>query len=488
MQLRNPNLLRGESYIAGIWQQGEDLKTFAVQNPATGETILNVADLNDQDAERAIAAAYAAKPAWAALTVKERAKLLRRWFDLIMENQDDLALILTTEQGKPLAEAKGEIAYGASYIEWFAEEAKRVYGDIIAPPNSSQRLFVIKQPIGVVASITPWNFPNAMLARKAAPALAAGCTFVAKPAHETPLSAIALAVLAEQAGIPAGVFNIVCSSSAPTIGKVMTSSPMVSKLSFTGSTQVGKTLLEQCAGTVKKTSMELGGNAPFIVFNDANLDLAIKGLMSSKFRNAGQTCVCTNRIYIQRDIHEAFAEKLSTAMKGLHTGNGSRTDVNIGPLITTKAVAKVTSLVDDAITKGATVLYQAEVNTNAGDIDTHFYPPTLISGVTKDMQISRDEIFGPVAAISIFDTEEEVLASANNTEFGLASYFYTSDISRVWRFGEALEYGIVGINEGLISNEMAPFGGIKESGFGREGSKYGIEDYMEIKYMCLGGI
>lgn len=488
MQLRNPNLLRGESYIAGIWQQGKDLKTFAVQNPATGETILNVADLNDQDAERAIAAAYAAKPAWAALTVKERAKLLRRWFDLIMENQDDLALILTTEQGKPLAEAKGEIAYGASYIEWFAEEAKRVYGDIIAPPNSSQRLFVIKQPIGVVASITPWNFPNAMLARKAAPALAAGCTFVAKPAHETPLSAIALAVLAEQAGIPAGVFNIVCSSSAPTIGKVMTSSPLVSKLSFTGSTQVGKTLLEQCAGTVKKTSMELGGNAPFIVFNDANLDLAIKGLMSSKFRNAGQTCVCTNRIYIQRDIHEAFAEKLSTAMKGLHTGNGSRTDVNIGPLITTKAVAKVTSLVDDAITKGATVLYQADVNTNAGDIDTHFYPPTLISGVTKDMQISRDEIFGPVAAISIFDTEEEVLASANNTEFGLASYFYTSDISRVWRFGEALEYGIVGINEGLISNEMAPFGGIKESGFGREGSKYGIEDYMEIKYMCLGGI
>ncbi len=452
MQLRNPNLLRGESYIAGIWQQGEDLKTFAVQNPSTGETILNVADLNDQDAERAIAAAYAAKPAWAALTVKERAKLLRRWFDLIMENQDDLALILTTEQGKPLAEAKGEIAYGASYIEWFAEEAKRVYGDIIAPPNSSQRLFVIKQPIGVVASITPWNFPNAMLARKAAPALAAGCTFVAKPAHETPLSAIALAVLAEQAGIPAGVFNIVCSSSAPTIGKVMTSSPLVSKLSFTGSTQVGKTLLEQCAGTVKKTSMELGGNAPFIVFNDANLDLAIKGLMSSKFRNAGQTCVCTNRIYIQRDIHEAFAEKLSTAMKGLHTGNGSRTDVNIGPLITTKAVAKVTSLVDDAITKGATVLYQAEVNTNAGDIDTHFYPPTLISGVTKDMQISRDEIFGPVAAISIFDTEEEVLASANNTEFGLASYFYTSDISRVWRFGEALEYGIVGISDVLISN------------------------------------
>lgn len=488
MQLRNPNLLRGESYIAGIWQQGEDLKTFAVQNPATGETILNVADLNDQDAERAIAAAYAAKPAWAALTVKERAKLLRRWFDLIMENQDDLALILTTEQGKPLAEARGEIVYGASYIEWFAEEAKRVYGDIIAPPNSSQRLFVIKQPIGVVASITPWNFPNAMLARKAAPALAAGCTFVAKPAHETPLSAIALAVLAEQAGIPAGVFNIVCSSSAPTIGKVITSSPLVSKLSFTGSTQVGKTLLEQCASTVKKTSMELGGNAPFIVFNDANLDLAIKGLMSSKFRNAGQTCVCTNRIYVQRDIHEAFAEKLSTAMKGLHTGNGSRTDVNIGPLITTKAVAKVTSLVDDAITKGATVLYQAEVNTNAGDIDTHFYPPTLISGVTKDMQISRDEIFGPVAAISIFDTEEEVLASANNTEFGLASYFYTSDISRVWRFGEALEYGIVGINEGLISNEMAPFGGIKESGFGREGSKYGIEDYMEIKYMCLGGI
>lgn len=488
MQLRNPNLLRGESYIAGIWQQGEDLKTFAVQNPATGETILNVADLNDQDAERAIAAAYAAKPAWAALTVKERAKLLRRWFDLIMENQDDLALILTTEQGKPLAEARGEIVYGASYIEWFAEEAKRVYGDIIAPPNSSQRLFVIKQPIGVVASITPWNFPNAMLARKAAPALAAGCTFVAKPAHETPLSAIALAVLAEQAGIPAGVFNIVCSSSAPTIGRVITSSPLVSKLSFTGSTQVGKTLLEQCASTVKKTSMELGGDAPFIVFNDANLDLAIKGLMSSKFRNAGQTCVCTNRIYVQRDIHEAFAEKLSTAMKGLHTGNGSRTDVNIGPLITTKAVAKVTSLVDDAITKGATVLYQAEVNTNAGDIDTHFYPPTLISGVTKDMQISRDEIFGPVAAISIFDTEEEVLASANNTEFGLASYFYTSDISRVWRFGEALEYGIVGINEGLISNEMAPFGGIKESGFGREGSKYGIEDYMEIKYMCLGGI
>jgi succinate-semialdehyde dehydrogenase/glutarate-semialdehyde dehydrogenase len=487
VQLGNPKLLRRESYFGGEWHSAADGRTFSVSNPATGEAIIDVADLNSIDAADAINAAHIAQADWAALTVKARSAYLRRWFDLIMANQDDLATILTTEQGKPLAEAKGEIAYGANYIEWFAEEAKRVYGDIIAPPNNTQRLLVIKQAIGVVASITPWNFPNAMLARKAAPALAAGCTFVAKPAQETPLSALALAVLAEEAGIPAGVFNVVCSSDAPAIGHVMTSSPLVSKLSFTGSTQVGKVLLAQCAASVKKTSMELGGNAPFIVFNDANLELAIKGLMSSKFRNAGQTCVCTNRIYVQRDIHDVFIEKLVSAMETLNTGNGRDDGVNIGPLITNKAAAKVTSLVNDALENGAKLEYLAKIDNTAGD-NTRFYPPTLISGVNKHMQISKDEIFGPVAAVSIFDTEEEVLAAANNTEFGLASYFYTNDISRVWRFGEALEYGIVGINEGLISNEMAPFGGIKESGFGREGSKYGIEDYMEIKYMCLGGI
>ncbi len=484
MKLRNPELLKSQVYINGQWVNADSGKTFNVSNPANGEIIAAIADAGTAETRRAIEAAEAALPVWQAKTAKERANILRNWFNLIMANQDDLAAILTAEQGKTLAEAKGEIAYGAAYVEWFAEEAKRIYGDIIAPPSRDKRLLVIKQPVGVVASITPWNFPNAMIARKVAPALAAGCTFVAKPAKETPLSALALAVLAEQAGIPAGVFSVVCGSSSSAIGGEMTSNPIVKKLTFTGSTGVGKTLMTQCAATVKKTSMELGGNAPFIVFDDADLDAAIVGAMASKYRNAGQTCVCTNRILVQEGVAELFAEKLAAEVRKFNLGNGAEADITMGPLVNVQAAKDVDVLVQDALQKGAVAVTGGKPST-LGDC---FYEPTVLTGATREMRMFKEEIFGPVAPIFTFKTEEEAIEMANDTEFGLAAYFYTRDIGRIWRVGEALEYGIVGINDGIISNEMAPFGGVKESGSGREGSKYGIDDYVEIKYMCLGGI
>ncbi len=483
MQLKNPNLLRTQSYINGEWVNADNGATVDVFNPATGETVATIANVAADETRRAIEAAEAALPEWKAKSAKERANLLRRWFDLVMANQNDLAQILTAEQGKPLTEAAGEVAYGANYIEWFAEEAKRIYGDIIAPPSNDKRLMVIKQPVGVVASVTPWNFPNAMLTRKAAPALAAGCTFVGKPATETPLSALALAALAEEAGIPAGVFNVVCGNSSRAIGGEMTSNPIVKKLTFTGSTPVGKVLMEQCAATVKKTSMELGGNAPLIVFDDADLDAAVAGTLASKYRNAGQTCVCTNRILVQEGVYEAFTEKLTAAVNEFSVGPGTQ-DVTMGPLVNAKAATDVDELVQDALEKGA----QATIGGARSDLGDCFYQPTVLANADPSMRVFKEEIFGPVAPIFKFKTEEEAVAMANDTEFGLASYFYTKDIGRIFRVGEALEYGIVGINEGIISNEMAPFGGVKESGSGREGSKYGIEDYIEIKYMCLGGI
>jgi succinate-semialdehyde dehydrogenase / glutarate-semialdehyde dehydrogenase len=483
MQLKNPNLLRTQSYINGEWVNADNGATVDVFNPATGETVATIANVAADETRRAIEAAEAALPAWKAKSAKERANLLRRWFDLVMANQSDLAQILTAEQGKPLAEAAGEVAYGANYIEWFAEEAKRIYGDIIAPPSNDKRLMVIKQPVGVVASVTPWNFPNAMLTRKAAPALAAGCTFVGKPATETPLSALALAALAEEAGIPAGVFNVVCGNSSRAIGGEMTSNPIVKKLTFTGSTPVGKVLMEQCAATVKKTSMELGGNAPLIVFDDADLDAAVAGTLASKYRNAGQTCVCTNRILVQEGVYEAFTEKLTAAVNEFSVGPGTQ-DVTMGPLVNAKAATDVDELVQDALDKGA----HATIGGARSDLGDCFYQPTVLANADPSMRVFKEEIFGPVAPIFKFKTEEEAVAMANDTEFGLASYFYTKDIGRIFRVGETLEYGIVGINEGIISNEMAPFGGVKESGSGREGSKYGIEDYIEIKYMCLGGL
>ena len=484
MKLKNPDLLKNQAYINGQWCDADNGKSLKVMNPANGEVVSTIPDMGAAETRRAIEAAEAALPAWRAKTAKERANILRQWFNLIMENQDDLAAILTAEQGKTLAEAAGEIAYGANYMEWFAEEAKRIYGDIIAPPSQDKRIMVIKQPVGVVASITPWNFPNAMIARKVAPALAAGCTFVSKPAKETPLSAFAMAVLGEQAGIPAGVFSVVCGSSSSAIGGEMTSNPIVKKLTFTGSTGVGKTLLEQCAGTVKKTSMELGGNAPFIVFDDADLDAAVAGAMASKYRNAGQTCVCTNRMLVQEGIKDAFAEKLAEEVRKFNLGNGADDGITMGPLVNAQAVQDVDTLVQDALQKGAVAVTGGKTSELGGC----YYEPTVLSGATPDMRLFKEEIFGPVAPLFTFKTEEEAIQMANDTEFGLAAYFYTKDIGRIWRVGEALEYGIVGINEGIISNEMAPFGGVKESGSGREGSKYGIDDYVEIKYMCLGGI
>ena len=417
------------------------------------------------------------------MTAKERAAILRRWFNLMMEAQEDLAIILTAEQGKPLAEARGEIAYGASYIEWFAEEAKRIYGDTIPGPSADKRAVVIKQPVGVVACITPWNFPNAMLTRKIAPALAAGCTVVCKPANETPLSAYAFTKLAERAGVPAGVVNIVTGVTRE-IGAELTSNPIVRKLTFTGSTQVGKLLMEQCAGTVKRTSMELGGNAPFIVFDDADLDEAVKGAIICKFRNAGQTCVCANRIFVQDSVYDQFVEKLATATSGLKMGNGADEGVSVGPLINETAANDVMTFVDDAVASGAKI----SVGGHRSDLGLCFVEPTILTDVNANMKVFREEIFGPIAPVFRFSTEEEVIRMANDTEFGLACYFYSRDIGRIWRVAEALEYGIVGINEGIISNEMAPFGGVKESGQGREGSKYGLDDYLEMKYMCLGGI
>ncbi|MCK9504932.1 MAG: NAD-dependent succinate-semialdehyde dehydrogenase [Porticoccaceae bacterium] len=484
MNLKNPALLRSQAYIDGQWLAASGEKTFAVTNPATGASLALVSDMGALETRQAIAAAQQALAPWRSKTAKQRAQLLRNWFDLVMANQDDLAAILTAEQGKPLVEAKGEIAYGASYIEWFGEEAKRIYGDVIAPPSGDKRILVIKQPVGVVAAITPWNFPNAMLARKVAPALAAGCTFVAKPAKETPLSALALAVLAEQAGIPPGVFNVVCGSSASAIGGELTANPAVKKLTFTGSTAVGKLLLAQCAATVKKTSMELGGNAPFIVFDDADVDAAVAGALASKYRNAGQTCVCSNRILVQEGIYDQFVDRFAEEVGKFRLGNGADKATTMGPLINRKAVSDVDDLVADAVSKGARVI----VGGAPFDPDSCFYQPTILADASANMRLYREEIFGPVAPLFKFSSEEQAIAMANDTEFGLAAYFYSRDLGRIWRVGEALEYGIVGINEGIISNEMAPFGGVKESGNGREGSKYGIDDYVEIKYLCLGGI
>ena len=479
MKLVNQSLLRTQAFINGDWCSAASHRTFAVENPATGEHIAQVACLEASDARRAIQAAAAAQGPWAQITAKERSYLLRRWFDLVMKHQTDLAHILTAEQGKPFAEAKAEVAYGASYIEWFAEEAKRINGDIIPPSSSNQRITVFKQPVGVVAAITPWNFPNAMLARKLAPALAAGCSVVAKPAAETPLSALALAYLAQEAGIPAGVINIVTSSDAPAIGAEFTSNPTVRKISFTGSTAVGKLLIQQCAADVKRITLELGGNAPFIVFEDADIDAAVAGAMASKFRNAGQTCVCANRFYIQRDIYQAFATKLIAAMRELRVGNGMDSGVSIGPLISHKAIQKAQSLVDDAIAKGAQRAYQSPLTVTAG----HFYPPTLLTHVPTDAALAEQEIFGPVAALIPFADEREAIALANNSVYGLAAYCYTRDRQRIKRVGDELQVGMLGMNTGLISNEMAPFGGIKQSGWGREGASYGIDDYVNIKYI-----
>jgi len=483
LTLKDPSLLASHAYINGEWVPADSGETLDVTNPATGEVVASVAKCGTAETRRAIAAAEIAQRSWKLKTAKERSALLRRWFNLMMEHQDDLAAILTAEQGKPLAEAKGEIAYGANYVEWFAEEAKRIYGDTIPQPSNDKRLLVIKQPIGVVACITPWNFPNAMLTRKVAPALAAGCTVVCKPANATPLSAYAIGVLAQRAGIPAGVINILTGKTAE-IGDELTANPIVRKLTFTGSTPVGKQLMRACADTVKRTSMELGGNAPFIVFDDADLDAAVAGAMASKFRNAGQTCVCTNRILVQAGVYDAFAEKLTAAVKGLKVGNGMEAGVTIGPLIDNKAARDVSAMIDDAMRGGA----HAVIGGSASSLGGSFVDPTVLTNVTADMRVCKEEIFGPVAPLLKFETEAEAIALANATEVGLASYMYSRDIGRIWRVAEALEYGIVGINEGLISNEMAPFGGVKESGNGREGSKYGLDDYLEIKYMCMGGI
>ena len=483
MKISDQSLLKTQAYVDGQWIDADSGETLAVENPATGETIAEIAKCGTAETHRAIAAAEIAQVSWRQKTAKERAAVLRKWFTLMMEAQEDLAQILTAEQGKPLAEARGEIAYGANYIEWFAEEAKRIYGDTIPHPSNDKRIVVIKQPIGVVACITPWNFPNAMLTRKIAPALAAGCTVVCKPASETPLSALAFVELAVRAGVPAGVINIVAGITRE-IGTELTSNPIVRKLTFTGSTQVGKMLMEQCAGTVKRTSMELGGNAPFIVFDDADLDEAIKGAIICKFRNAGQTCVCANRILVQDGIYDEFTARFQEATAGLKLGEGIDETVTVGPLINERAANGVMDFVEDAVARGAKVV----AGGSRSDLGACFIEPTILTEVSDDMRVFREEIFGPVAPLFRFKTEAEAIEMANNTEFGLACYFYSRDIGRIWRVAEGLEYGIVGINEGLISNEMAPFGGVKESGQGREGSKYGLDDYLEIKYMCVGGI
>ena len=452
-------------------------------NPVNGHTIAEVASCGTTETRRAIEAAETAMAAWRRRSAKDRAVILRNWFNLMMDAQEDLAQILTAEQGKPLAESRGEITYGASYIEWFSEEAKRVYGDTIPAPSDDKRIVIIKQPVGVVACITPWNFPNAMLTRKIAAALAAGCTVVCKPANATPLSAFAFVELAERAGVPPGVINIVAGRTAE-IGEEMTSNPIVRKLTFTGSTAVGKKLMAACSGTVKRTSMELGGNAPFIVFDDADVDEAVKGAIICKYRNAGQTCVCANRILVQDGVYDEFSEKLSEATAALKLGGGTEEGVNIGPLINEGAANDVLAFIDDAVAKGAHVV----LGGSRSDLGTCFVEPTVLTNVSDDMRVFREEIFGPVAPLFRFTTEEEAIEMANDTEYGLACYFYARDIGRIWRVGEGLEYGIVGINEGMISNEMAPFGGVKESGQGREGSKYGLDDYLEIKYMCMGAL
>ena len=483
LNLKDPGLLRQQCYVNGQWLDADNGETLQVTNPATGEVVARVPRMGAAETRRALEAANAAWPAWKKKTAKERAGILRKWFDLMMAAQDDLAAILTAEQGKPLAEARGEIAYGASYIEWYAEEARRIYGDTIPTHQNDKRVLVIKEPIGVCAAVTPWNFPNAMITRKAAPALAAGCPIVVKPASQTPLSALAIAELAHRAGVPAGVFSVITGSAAA-IGGEMTASDLVRKFSFTGSTEIGRELIAQCAGTVKKVSMELGGNAPFIVFDDADLDAAVEGAMISKYRNAGQTCVCANRLYVQAGVYDAFAEKFAAAVAGLKIGDGASAGITQGPLIDEKAVEKVEEHIADAVAKGGKVIAGGKRHA----LGHSFFEPTIVTGVTQDMKVAREETFGPLAPLFRFDTEADVIRMANDTEFGLASYFYSRDIGRIFRVGEALEYGMVGINTGVISNEAAPFGGIKQSGLGREGSKYGIEDYVEIKYLLLAGL
>jgi succinate-semialdehyde dehydrogenase / glutarate-semialdehyde dehydrogenase len=482
-ELKDARLFREAGYVDGQWVQSNSGKTFKVDNPASGEIIGSVPNLGRAETKQAIEAANRAFPAWSKKTAKERAVVLRRWFDLLIENQEDLARLMTIEQGKPLAEAKAEVAYAGAFLEWYGEEAKRIYGDTIPQHQADKRIVVIKQPIGVVACITPWNFPLAMITRKAAPALGAGCTVVIKPAEQTPFSALALAELAERAGVPKGVFNIVTGDPIE-IGGELTSNPIVRKLSFTGSTEVGKILMAQCAGTIKKLSLELGGNAPFIVFEDADVDAAVEGAIASKYRNTGQTCVCSNRIFVQEKIYDAFAAKLTAAVKNLKPAQGLETGATQGPMIDDAAVEKVERHVGDAKSKGAKVLIGGQRHTLGG----RFYEPTVLTEVTTEMILAREETFGPVAPLFRFKTEAEVIALANDTEFGLAAYFYGRDIARAWRVAEALEYGIVAINAGVFSTEVAPFGGVKESGLGREGSKYGIDEYVEIKYMCFGGI
>ena len=478
--LTRPDLVCEDAFVAGEWAQAASGKTFAVTNPARGDVIAHVPDLSRAEVADAIAAAEAAQKPWAALAAKERSKVLRNWFDLMMAHQEDLAIIMTAEQGKPLAEARGEVAYGASFVEWFGEEAKRIYGETIPGHQRDKRITVLKQPIGVAASITPWNFPNAMITRKAAPALAAGCAFVARPAAETPLSAIVMGVLAERAGIPAGVFNVLPSSSSSAVGKEFCENPAVRKLTFTGSTEVGRILLKQAADQVMKCSMELGGNAPFIVFDDADLDAAVEGAILCKFRNNGQTCVCANRIYVQAGVYDTFAEKLKARVSEMKIGDGFEAGVELGPLINPAAGEKVKEHIADAKAKGATVILG-----DNGDMEGNFLAPTIVTGVTQDMQVATDETFGPFAPLFKFEDEDEVIAMANDTIFGLASYFYAKDLSRVYKVAEALEYGIVGVNTGIISTEVAPFGGVKQSGLGREGSHHGIEDYLEMKYICM---
>ena len=483
IKLRDQNLLRQSCYVDGRWLSADGGATLPVHNPANGETLGSIPNMGTSETRAAIEAAAKAFPAWAARTAKDRAALLRRWFELILAHLDDLAVLMTAEQGKPLAESKGEIAYAASFIEWFAEEGKRVYGDVIPTHQPDKRILVLRQPVGVVAAITPWNFPAAMITRKAGPALAAGCTFVCKPATQTPFSALALAELADRAGIPKGVFNVV-TGSATQIGGEMTSNPLVRKLTFTGSTEIGKKLMAQCASTMKKVSMELGGNAPFIVFDDADLDAAVQGAITSKYRNTGQTCVCANRLLVQAGVYDEFARKLGAAVTALRIGDGLAGATDQGPLIDSKALAKVEEHVADAVSKGAKVVAGGRRHALGGT----FFEPTVLTDVTPEMAVAREETFGPVAPLFRFRTEAEAIAMANDTEFGLAAYLYTRDLARSWRVSEALEYGIVGLNTGLISTEVAPFGGVKESGTGREGSKYGILDFTEIKYLCVGGI
>jgi succinate-semialdehyde dehydrogenase/glutarate-semialdehyde dehydrogenase len=478
--LNDPSLLCDKAFVAGEWIDADDGATFEVKNPARGDVLTTLPDLGLAEVKRAIDAAEASQKAWSARTGKDRAAILRKWNDLMVANADDLGMILTAEMGKPLGEGKGEVLYGASFIEWFAEEAKRIYGETIPGHMPDKRTTVIKQPGGGGASITPWTFPNAMIARKVAPALAVGCSFVARPAKETPLSALAMALLAERAGVPAGVFSVVTNTRASMVGKEFCDNPIVRKLTFTGSTEVGRILMEQAAGQIMKTSMELGGNAPFIVFDDADLDKAVEGAMISKYRNNGQTCVCANRIYVQAGIYDAFAEKLAAAVKVMNIGDGLDDGVTVGPMISMDAIEKVEEHIADATAKGAKIMAGGNRHALGGT----FFEPTILTGVTSDMIVTNDETFGPVAPLFKFDTEEEVVAAANDTIFGLASYFYSNDLSRVHRVQEALEYGMVGVNTGLISTEVAPFGGIKQSGIGREGSSHGTEDYLEMKYIC----